>query len=121
MPRKTAALVIILLAALCPAALAQQAAPVTKEHGVARGPTEDAFPKGKVPLESLSAEQFKNPGAGYRPIDCWWWDGGYLNEEKLKWQLEDLHAKGVGGTWLYPRFGASQPLSAEPGFWTDGW
>jgi hypothetical protein len=84
-------------------------------------PRAHGLPDDKVPLEPLSTEQFKNPGVGYRPIDCWWWDGGHLSEEKLKWQLEDLHDKGVGGTWLYPRFGASQPLSAEPGFWTDGW
>lgn len=81
----------------------------------------ETFPHDKGLSDALSAEQFKNPGAGYRPIDCSWWDGGHLSEEKLKWQIEELHAKGVGGTWLYPRFGASQPLGAEPGFWTDGW
>lgn len=75
----------------------------------------------KAIVAALSSEEFKNPGSVYRPVDCWWWDGEKLSEEKLKWQIEDLHAKGVGGTWLYPRFGASQPLSAEPGFWTDGW
>jgi hypothetical protein len=57
----------------------------------------------------------------YRPIDCWWWDHDYLTRDRLLWQLRDLHAKGVGGTWLYPRYGANQPESSEPGFWTDGW
>ena len=70
---------------------------------------------------ALDAQAFAAPPNEYRPIDCWWWEAGFLTKERLRWQLEDMHAKGVGGTWLYPRFGASQPLSSEPGFWTDGW
>jgi hypothetical protein len=69
----------------------------------------------------LDPEKFANPPSEYRPIDCWWWENGVLTKERLTWQLEEMHAKGVGGTWLYPRFGASQPQSSEPGFWTDGW
>lgn len=72
-------------------------------------------------LPRLSKQEFSNPGREYRPIDCWWWDAGYLDQEKMRWQLEDMHAKGIGGTWLYPRFGATQLESSEPGFWTDGW
>jgi len=103
--------VIVMLSGIFPAALAFGESP---SSGLGHA-------KADVPSGLLSAAQFKDPGTAYRPIDCWWWDGGYLSEEKLKWQLSDLEAKGVGGTWLYPRFGASQPLSAEPGFWTDGW
>lgn len=69
----------------------------------------------------LDPAQFAAPANEYRPVDCWWWEQGYLTRERLRWQLEEMHAKGVGGTWLYPRFGASQPQSSEPGFWTDGW
>jgi hypothetical protein len=69
----------------------------------------------------LDARSFANPPSEYRPIDCWWWENGYLTKERLRWQLEEMAAKGSGGTWLYPRFGASQPRSSEPGFWTDGW
>jgi hypothetical protein len=69
----------------------------------------------------LDPAKFANPPNEYRPVDCWWWENGTLTKERLTWQLEEMHAKGVGGTWLYPRFGASQPQSSEPGFWTDGW
>jgi hypothetical protein len=69
----------------------------------------------------LDPAKFANPPNEYRPVDCWWWDNGILTKERLTWQLEEMHAKGVGGTWLYPRYGASQPQSSEPGFWTDGW
>lgn len=70
---------------------------------------------------TLDASQFAAPPNEYRPIDCWWWEGGILTEERLREQITDMYAKGVGGTWLYPRFGASQPQSSEPGFWTEGW
>jgi hypothetical protein len=74
-----------------------------------------------VAASALDAQKFATPPNEYRPVDCWWWEAGRLTKERLRWQLEEMHAKGVGGTWLYPRFGASQPLSSEPGFWTDGW
>jgi len=75
-----------------------------------------------APVSSkLDPASFANPPIEYRPIDCWWWEAGHLTQERLRWQLEDMHAKGVGGTWLYPRYGASQRNSSEPGFWTEGW
>jgi len=91
--------------------------------GFARDEVAFAAPpeKSAIAVSSLDAAKFATPPMEYRPIDCWWWDAGQLTREKLQWQLEDMHAKGSGGTWLYPRFGAKQPMSAEPGFWTDGW
>jgi hypothetical protein len=82
---------------------------------VARGETKGAA------AAKLDAASFANPPSEYRPVDCWWWEAGNLTEERLRWQLEEMHVKGVGGTWLYPRFGESQPQSSEPGFWTAGW
>jgi alpha-L-rhamnosidase/Glycosyl hydrolase 2 galactose-binding domain-like len=87
------------------------------ELALAAPPADSTLPA----VVSLDPSKFATPPMEYRPVDCWWWDGGYLTREKLRWQLEDMHAKGSGGTWLYPRFGASQPMSAEPGFWSDGW
>src|SRR4051794_2431524 len=74
-----------------------------------------------APQRKLDPAKFANPPNEYRPVDCWWWENGTLTKERLTWQLEEMHAKGVGGAWLYPRYGASQPQSSEPGFWTDGW
>ena len=39
----------------------------------------------------------------------------------MRWQLEDLKAKGVSGTWYYPRFVYGEPLSSDPQYWTEGW
>lgn len=69
----------------------------------------------------LDPAKFASPPNEFRPVDCWWWDNGKLTEERLRWQLDEMHAKGVGGTWLYPKYGAAQPQSSEPGFWTPGW
>jgi len=69
----------------------------------------------------LDKGKFAEPPTEYRPIDCWWWEQGELSRERIRWQLEQMHQQGVGGTWLYPRYGAAQPQSCEPGFWTEGW
>src|SRR4051794_14641758 len=51
------------------------------------------------PIEhKLDPAKFANPPNEYRPVDCWWWENGTLTKERLTWQLEEMHAKGVGGT-----------------------
>jgi hypothetical protein len=37
------------------------------------------------------------PDNRYRPITAWWWTGETLDEERLLWQLDQLHAMGCGG------------------------
>jgi len=76
---------------------------------------------GTPPSRETMLRNFRDPPAEYRPIDCWWWDAGHLSEERIRWQLEELKAKGVGGTWYYPRFVRGQPLSCVPHYWTDEW
>ena len=65
--------------------------------------------------------QFRNPPSDYGPIDCWWWEAGHLDREKMRWQLEEMKEKGVAGTWFYPRFVYGQPLSSDPPYWTEEW
>ena len=81
---------------------------------VARGETKGAA------AAKLDAASFVNPPSEYRPVDCWWWEAGNLTEERLRWQLEEMHAKGVGGTWLYPRFGAVAATKLRTGV-LDRW
>src|SRR5262249_13849984 len=57
----------------------------------------------------------------YGPIHTEWWEGGRLSKEKMKWQLEDLKAQGLAGTWLYPRFPYGAPLGTGPAYWTEQW
>ena len=71
-------------------------------------------------VDDLSA-QFRDPPWEYGPIDCWWWEAGRLDRERMRWQLEEMKAKGIAGTWLYPRFVYGQPLGPTPQYWTDEW
>ena len=64
--------------------------------------------------------QFLSPPREYGPIDCWWWEAGHLDKEKLRWQLEEMNEKGVAGTWFYPRF-VVEPLRSDPPYWTEEW
>ncbi len=74
-----------------------------------------------VPSRDLLLRQFGNPPSGFGPIDCWWWEGGRLDKEQMRWQLEDMREKGISGTWYYPRFVHGQPLSCDPEYWTEKW
>ena len=65
--------------------------------------------------------EFRGPSSEYGPIDCWWWEAAHLSEEKITLQLEDLKAKGVAGTWFYPRFVRGEPLQSDPPYWTERW
>ena len=76
-----------------------------------------ALPRLKEDLLS----QFRNPPTDYGPIDCWWWEAGPLDKDRMRWQLEEMKEKGVSGTWYYPRFVHGQPLSSDPQYWTEGW
>jgi hypothetical protein len=40
---------------------------------------------------------FRNPPPGYGQVPFWWWTGDDLDEERLLWQLRQLHEKGVSG------------------------
>lgn len=73
------------------------------------------------PSAETLRRQFLNPAREYGPIDCWWWEAGQLDKERMRWQLEEMNAKGVAGTWFYPRFVGDEPLSSDPGYWTQKW
>jgi hypothetical protein len=64
---------------------------------------------------------FAQPQAEYGPIDCWWWEAARLDKEKMRWQLEELHDKGVAGTWYYPRYIGDEDLACRPRYWTEEW
>src|SRR5918998_1795921 len=72
------------------------------------------------PREAL-AREFLDPSSEYGPIDGWWWEAGRLDRERLTWQLEELKAKGVAGTWFYPRYIHGEPLGCDPPYFSDEW
>ena len=53
------------------------------------------FPTRAVDLDVLPG--FQNPPNGYGEVPFWWWTGDPLNKDRLLWQIEELHKKGVNG------------------------
>mgnify|MGYP001824536365 FL=1 len=62
-------------------------------------------------------EQAREPGAIYRPVPLWWWDGDQLEIERLKWQLDQLHEQGVDQVCLI----YLNPLGSQPPYFTEDW
>ena len=85
----------------------------------------DSDRSGEKPPRPLSKEalarRFRRPAREYGPIDCWWWEAGRLDKERMRWQLEEMNEKGIAGTWFYPRFTLGEPLASDPPYWTEEW
>ena len=67
------------------------------------------------------ARLFADPPAEYGPIDEWWWEGGRLDKDKLRWQLEEFKDKGIAGSWFYCRYLYGEPLGSDPAYFTNQW
>ena len=64
---------------------------------------------------------FRDPTAEYGDFATWFWETGTLTRERITWQLEQMKAAGVSGTWYYPRFVGTEPLATDPPYWSDEW
>lgn len=53
------------------------------------------FPLRDAALDVLSG--FQDPPAGYGEVPFWWWSGDKLDKDRLLWQIEELHKKGIPG------------------------
>jgi hypothetical protein len=77
-----------------------------------------AWTEGGAPGELPSIiEEARDPGPIYRPAPLWWWDGDQLDVERLEWQLDQLHAKGVDQVCLI----YLAPLRSTPPYFTEDW
>ena len=52
-----------------------------------------------VPAEDVNTLEtgFSQPPAECRPHTRWWWMGNALTREDIAWQLDQMHAQGIGG------------------------
>lgn len=53
------------------------------------------FPSHASDLDVLPG--FQNPPDGYGEVPFWWWTGDPLDKDRLLWQIEELHKKGING------------------------
>ncbi|MHB0958347.1 MAG: glycosyl hydrolase [Pirellulaceae bacterium] len=82
--------------------------------------------RGDAHLDALPG--FRNPPPGYGEVPFWWWTGDPLDEERLIWQLDALHQKGISGVQVnyahedspgWPTYAADPPIFSEP--WWRVW
>lgn len=65
---------------------------------------------------------FVNPPPGYGQVPFWWWTGDLLDLDRLTWQLDELHRKGISGVQVnyahedtpgWPTYAAQPPIFSE--------
>lgn len=93
--------------------------PARPEH--ARG-----YPSRDADLDALPG--FQDPPPGYGEVPFWWWTGDPLDVERLTWQLDQLHRKGISGVQVnyahedssgWPTYAAEPPIFSQP--WWRVW
>jgi hypothetical protein len=61
-------------------------------------------------------------------VPFWWWTGDPLDKERLRWQIEQLHAQGISGMQVnyahedspgWPTYAAEPEIFSEA--WWDVW
>lgn len=84
------------------------------------------YPSRAADLDALPG--FQNPPPGYGQVPFWWWTGDRLDVDRLTWQLEQLHQKGISGVQVnyahedspgWPTYAAEPPLFSEE--WWKVW
>ncbi len=88
----------------------------------AQAPAQAAgYPSRDAKLDALPG--FRRPPPGYGEVPFWWWTGDALDEQRLIWQLEQLHQKGISGVQVnyahadsngWPTYPAEPPLFSAP-------
>jgi hypothetical protein len=80
------------------------------------------YPSRDARLDALPG--FRNPPPGYGEVPFWWWTGDPLNEERLIWQLEQLHQKGISGVqvnYAHEDSPGWPTYAVEPPIFSDAW
>ncbi|MCE5347480.1 MAG: hypothetical protein LLG13_14500 [Bacteroidales bacterium] len=82
------------------------------------------FPSRSSDLDVLPG--FQDPPAGYGEVPFWWWSGDKLDKNRLLWQIEELHKKGVTGmqvNYIHSDdiTGAWKTIMDDPKVFSDEW
>ncbi|MCL4203475.1 MAG: hypothetical protein KJ000_13310 [Pirellulaceae bacterium] len=80
------------------------------------------FPSRDPGLDALPG--FRSPPPGYGQVPFWWWTGDPLDKQRLLWQIEQLHAKGISGmqvNYAHEDSPGWPTYAAEPEIFTDAW
>ncbi len=80
------------------------------------------YPSRAADLDVLPG--FRNPPPGYGQAPFWWWTGDPLDEDRLLWQIEQLHEKGISGmqvNYAHEDTPGWPTYAAEPELFSDKW
>jgi hypothetical protein len=80
------------------------------------------FPSRDSDLDVLPG--FQNPPEGYGEVPFWWWTGDPLDKDRLLWQIEELHKKGIPGmqiNYAHRDTPGWPTYPAEPEIFSEGW
>jgi len=80
------------------------------------------FPSRDPNLDALP--RFQNPPPGYGEVPFWWWTGDPLDKDRLLWQIEKLHEKGISGmqvNYAHEDSPGWPTCAAEPEIFSDAW
>lgn len=115
--------IVIILSMVLTPAIAKAAERTISDPDMLTCPTDaPGYPSRDPNMDALPG--FQNPPPGYGEVPFWWWTGDPLDRDRLLWQVEELHKKGISGMqvnyahkdtpgWLtYPN---------EPEIFTDPW
>jgi hypothetical protein len=84
--------------------------------------SQSGYPSRDPNLDALAG--FRNPPPGYGEVPFWWWSGDPLDKERLLWQIEELHKKGVTGmqvNYMHKDTPGWPTYPAEPSIFSDEW
>jgi len=80
------------------------------------------FPSSSADLDLRAG--FSTPPPGYGEVPFWWWTGDPLDKDRLLWQIEQLHEKGISGMQVNYAHEDSEgwpTYKAEPEIFSDAW
>ena len=108
-------LFLLLLARACPGGLSPEA--IFPPPADASG-----YPTRSADLDALPG--FQDPPPGYGQVPFWWWTGDPLDPDRLLWQIEQLHAKGVSGVqvnYAHDDTPSRTTYTSDPEVFSDQW
>ena len=92
------------------------------EFGASAPANAPGYPSRTADLDALPG--FQNPPAGYGQVPFWWWTGDDLDEDRLLWQVRELHKKGISGVQVNYSHTDSPGWPSdpkEPAIFSDDW
>jgi hypothetical protein len=117
-----AAVLLVQLVAMAAAARAGDPGLGDPVNVVEPPPGAAGYPSRDANLNALPG--FQNPPPGYGEVPFWWWTGDPLDVDRLIWQLEQLHQKGVSGVqvnYAHEDSPGWSTYAVEPPIFSEAW